>query len=153
MSERWPSTRLLRLALGLAAAANFGVATLLLVPGSVPGQLVGLPASVPILYASLLALFVALFGGVYAWLARQAEINRPLLALGAIGKALAFLLGITLGLAGLASTRWTGLMLGDLLLAALFASWLWQHRQPSAVHAGAGQAAQTRAPPTAGNPS
>ncbi|MDP3857133.1 MAG: hypothetical protein Q8Q73_05130 [Stagnimonas sp.] len=137
MSGPWPSTRLLRFGLGLGAAANFGVAALLLVPDSAAGQLAGLPsASVPILYASLLALFVALFGGVYAWLAAQVEINRPVLALGAIGKALAFILGIVLWLAGSTSARWTGLMVGDLLLAALFAAWLWQHRQPgpSASH-------------------
>lgn len=128
MSGAWPSTRLLRFGLGLSAAANFGVAALLLVPGSAPGQLAGLPESAPVLYSSLLALFVALFGGVYAWLAGQVEIVRPLLALGAIGKALAFTVGLALWLAGLASSRWTALMVGDLLLAAWFALWLWQHR-------------------------
>lgn len=118
------STRLLRLALWTTAAANFAVAALLLVPGSAPGRWLGLPALVPILYSSLLALFVALFGGMYFWLARQPQIDRPLLALGALGKAAAFLLVLALWMQGQASGALASLFVGDLLLAALFAAWL-----------------------------
>lgn len=118
------STRLLRLALWATAPANFAVAALLLVPDSAPGRLLGLPAEVPMLYAVLLALFVALFGAMYVWLALQADIDRPLLALGAIGKFSAFLLTSLLWTQGQASDLLAGLFIGDLLFAALFAAWL-----------------------------
>lgn len=118
------STRLLRLALWTTAPANFAVAALLLVPGSAAGRLLGLPAQVPMLYAALLALFVALFGATYVWLALQAEISRPLLALGALGKFLAFLITAALWAQGLAPDPWAALFIGDLLLAAVFAAWL-----------------------------
>jgi len=44
----------------------------------------------PPIYCALLALFVVLFAGAYAWLALQPNINRPLVAFAAIGKAGAF---------------------------------------------------------------
>ena len=128
MPIRFPSLPLLRRALWLSAAANFGVAALLLAPQSEAGQLAGLPDStVPAIYSVLLALFVSLFGGAYAALALQAVPDRGVLTLAAVGKALAFVATLALWLAGEASGRWASLLVGDLLLAGLFFAWL---RQP-----------------------
>lgn len=131
MSTAFPSLTLLRRALWLSAAANFGVAALLLAPQSTPGQLAGLPGvPAPAIYTVLLALFVALFGGAYAILAQQARPDRGVLALAAIGKGLAFVATLALWLAGEASGRWASLLVGDLLFAALFFAWLRQPQNP-----------------------
>lgn len=131
MSAAFPSLPLLRRALWLSAAANVGVAALLLAPQSAAGSLAGLPAAtVPAIYSMLLALFVALFGGAYAVLARQAVPDRGVLSMAAIGKALAFVATFALWLAGEASGRWASLLVGDLLFAGLFFAWL---RQPGSA--------------------
>lgn len=44
------------------------------------------PIPGPPFYAAQMALVIGLFCGVYAWLARQPVINRPLLVVGALGK-------------------------------------------------------------------
>lgn len=117
--------RIVRAVLWMTAPANFLVAGLILQPTSVLGQLAGLPQDTPALvYRSLLALFLALFGGVYAWLALQPRIDRPMLALGAIGKGLAFVLTVALWTIGEASTPWLGLLCGDLLCVVVFVWWL-----------------------------
>jgi hypothetical protein len=93
-------------------------------PSLPAGRLAGMPSDVPPIYASLVALFVALFGGAYGWLAMQPQIDRPLVAFGAIGKAGAFATFVALWLLG----RFSGLGVisgsGDLILAAIFAWWL-----------------------------
>jgi hypothetical protein len=116
--------RFFRRVLWSTAVLNLGAAVLFTFPDSLPGRILGLPATVPLLYRVLVGLFVALFGGVYAWLAVQATIDRPLVALGAIGKAGAFggvllcwVLGATTGLM-------PALFSADLLLAGIFAWWL-----------------------------
>jgi len=88
------------------------------------GKLAGLPGPVPPVYGVLLALFVALFAGAYAWLARQPRIDRPLVALTAIGKAsffvvmcLSWFLGAAPGMGVLAAS-------GDLIFAMIFTWWL-----------------------------
>lgn len=117
--------RVLRVALWASVPANLGVAALLLDPGSALGQFVGLPEPAPEpFYRGLLAQFVALFGAAYAWLAMQPQISRPFIAFAAIGKFGAFILTFVLCFLDLASTRWTMLMAGDLLFAAVFAWWL-----------------------------
>ena len=122
---RAPSLTLLRAALWATAVANLAVAGLVLAPHSAPGQLAGLPdAPVPAVFRVLLALFIALFGATYAWIASRAPIDRGLLALGAIGKSLAFVGVLVLWTMGLASARFTLLMVGDLVFAALFLAWL-----------------------------
>jgi hypothetical protein len=119
------SDSLLRAALWTTAGMNLAVALLLLNPQSAAGRLAGLPQEpAPAVYAALLAAMIALFGGAYAWLARAARIDRPLLALAAIGKSSAFLIVFALWAQGLASGRFTALMVGDLLFAAIFAAWL-----------------------------
>jgi hypothetical protein len=69
-------------------------------------------------------MFALLFGGSYAWLALQARMDRPLVALAAIGKASFFVLIFVLWLAGEASGRGVLAASGDMILAAIFAWWL-----------------------------
>jgi hypothetical protein len=116
--------RLIRRALAASAVFNLGGAVLFAFPDSPTGRLAGLSGAVPGVYSAMVAWFVLLFAGAYAWLARQPEIDRPLVALGAIGKAGAFsifaacwILGQLSGRAALAGT-------GDLIFAAIFAWWL-----------------------------
>jgi hypothetical protein len=116
--------RFMRGALWASVPYNIGGAALFAFPSSVLGQLVGLPVPVPPLYGALLAVFVLLFAGAYAWLACQAVIHRPLVALAAIGKFAVFgiftvfwLFGAAPGLGVLAAT-------GDLALAVVFVWWL-----------------------------
>ena len=122
---RAPPDALLRAALWTTALANLGVALLVTAPQSALGQWAGLPgAPVPAVYRVLLASFIALFGLCYAWLARRTVIDRPLLTLAAFGKLLAFMGVSGLWIAGDASARFALLMVGDLILAALFLAWL-----------------------------
>lgn len=126
-------TRLLRRALWATAVMNAGAAAVFAFPASVLGQLGGLPADAPAVYRALVALFVLLFGGVYAWLARRPSIDRPLLALGAIGKAAAFAAVVALWLADAVPTRSVLLFSADLGFAAFFASWLVRSRSEARV--------------------
>lgn len=114
----------IRRVLWTSALFNLGGAALFAFPSSPVGQLAGLPANVPGLYRALVTLFVLLFGGVYAWLARRERIDRPLVALGAIGKAGAF--GVIGGfwLLGLTPGRGVLVASGDLVFASLFVGWL-----------------------------
>jgi hypothetical protein len=114
----------LRGALWVSVAYNGGGALLFAFPSSPLGQLAGLPAPVPPIYAALVAFFVILFGGAYAWLARQPAIDRPLVALAAIGKAGVFALLVTFWLLGEAPGRGVLAAIGDLVLAGIFAWWL-----------------------------
>ena len=117
-------TYVMRSALWATTALNLGVGMLVAFPSSPLGQLAGLPASGPVLYNSLLAYLVALFGFMYAWLACQPSIDRPLVALAAVGKAGTVVIAVACWLGGQASGRITLLASGDLLFAAIFAWWL-----------------------------
>jgi hypothetical protein len=106
-----------------SAVFNVGGALLFAFPASL-GQLAGLPAAVPGIYRAMLAMFILLFAAAYAWLARQPSIDRPLVALAALGKASAFAVVFVFwlfdGASGLGMIAGTG----DLVLAAIFAWWL-----------------------------
>ena len=130
------SDRLIRVALCLSVVANFAVAALLLDPASAPAQLAGMPLPAPHpVYRALLAAFVALFGGAYAWVALQAVINREFVLFAALGKFLAFAVTVALWMGGESPGRWTLLMSGDLLFAAIFTGWWLRTRNPAAVAA------------------
>ena len=116
--------RVMRRALWVSFVYNFGAAALFAFPSSSLSRLSGLPNPVPPIYSTLVALFVALFAGAYGWLALQPEIDRPLVALSAIGKAGAFSTFLALWLVGEVSVRGVLAGTGDLILAAIFASWL-----------------------------
>ena len=114
----------MRRALWVSVVYNFGGALLFAFPSSPLGQLAGLPTSVPPIYCALLASFVVLFGGTYAWLARQPNIDRPLVAFAAIGKAGAFAVILVFWLLREAPGRGVLAATGDLVLAGIFAWWL-----------------------------
>lgn len=114
----------LRCALWASVAYNLGGGLLFAFPSSALGQLAGMPSPVPPLYSSLLALFVLLFGGAYAWLACQPNIDRPLVALAAIGKAGVFVLLCVAWLLGEAPGRGVLVAIGDLIFASIFTWWL-----------------------------
>lgn len=114
----------MRAALRATAVYNLGGAFLFAFPGSAIGQLAGLPASAPVSYCALLATFALLFGGMYAWLAHQPVIHRPMVAFSAIGKAAVFAVVIALCVSGEAPWRAVLGALGDAAFAAYFAHWL-----------------------------
>ena len=116
--------RVVRRALWISVVYNSGGALLFAFPSSSLGRLAGLPSPVPPIYSTLVALFVALFAGLYGWLAMQPEIDRPMVALGAIGKAGAF--SSMVALWGFGELRALVVLAGtgDLILAAIFTWWL-----------------------------
>ena len=114
----------MRWVLGWGAVFNLVAASLFVFPTSQLGQLVGMPVSAPPMYSAMLAWFVVLFGGAYAWLACQTNIDRTIVALAALGKTGVFsiilacwLSDVVVGTAVLGAT-------GDLVFATIFAWWL-----------------------------
>jgi hypothetical protein len=71
-----------------------------------------------------IALVIAIFGGVYAWLARQDVVNRPLLLVGALGKVGFFALAAAYWTAGSLPAAAVSQGVPDLVLGALFLWWL-----------------------------
>jgi hypothetical protein len=114
-----------RRALWATAVFNLLGALMFAFPASLPGRLTGLPADVPVIYRAMVALFIVLFAGMYAWLARAAVIDRPMVAFAAIGKASAFGMVALLWRVGLAAGMGVVALSGDLAFATVFAWWLW----------------------------
>src|SRR5258706_4288695 len=132
------SDDLMRRVLWTSAAFNLGGALMFAFPASI-GRLAALPVPVPTVYSVLLALFVTLFGGAYAWAASQPRIDRPMVALGAIGKSSAFAATFACWLAGEAPTLAVLALTGDLGFAMLFGHWLFApERTPSFIGSKAG---------------
>src|SRR5258708_2561087 len=113
----------MRGALAASAVFNLCGALLFAFPGSA-GKMAGLPSPAPRIYTMLVAVFVLLFGGAYAWLARQSSINRPLVAMSAIGKASVFIVICVFWLFGEIPGR--SVLAGSrrLIFAALLGLWL-----------------------------
>jgi hypothetical protein len=97
------------------------------------GQLVGLPLPALHLYSWLSAFVIAVFGGVYAWLALQPEINRPLVTVAAIGKAGFFAIPSICWMLGEIPGRLVLVVSVDLAFAIVFASWLLRDSSPHAA--------------------
>ena len=114
---------IMRKALWTTAGFNVLGALLFGFPDSI-GQLAGVPGGAPGVYRAMLALFIQLFGGAYAWLAQSEVINRPMVALGALGKAAAFFTVFLFWMFGAGSLLSVVAITGDLAFAALFAWWL-----------------------------
>lgn len=121
--------KFIRRVLWVSVIFNLGGAFLFAFPASPIGQFAGLPVSVPLIYRMLLAFFVVLFGGAYAWLARQQNIDQPLVALAAIGKAGVFAIIFIFWLMGEAAGRAVLIATGDLIFAGLYTWWLLGVRQ------------------------
>lgn len=116
--------KLVRRALQISVVFNLGGAYLFAFPASGLGQIAGLPASAPGPYCALLAFFVVLFAGAYAWLSVQRDIDRPLIAFSAIGKAGAFVTILGFWISGQVPGRGVMIASGDLILACVFAWWM-----------------------------
>lgn len=114
--------RLMRRVLWAAAVFNLGGGLLIAFPTSPLGQLAGLPAA-PAAYTALTTMFILLFGGMYAWLAQQHTILKPMVLLGAIGKSAAFASIFILWLASDVPLRAVVAISGDLVFAVLFFLW------------------------------
>ena len=82
-----------------------------------------LPVEVPRYFAAQICLTIGLFGGVYAWLAVQPAINRPLLVVGGLGKLGFFALTLIYAIAGDVPFGMALNATPDLLLAATFFWW------------------------------
>jgi hypothetical protein len=107
---------------------NTGAAIIFAFPDSL-GQVAGMPTPVPHIYTTLLAVFVMLFGIVYAWLARQPVIDRPLVAFSALGKTAVFTAILLFSILGDLPGRSALAAIGDLIFAAIFAWWLFRGRR------------------------
>ena len=83
------------------------------------------PIEAPPFYAAQLAYTIGLFGCVYAWLARQSVVSRPMLVVGALGKAGFFFLTLAYALVGVVPRAMALQATPDLVLACLF---LWGAR-------------------------
>lgn len=114
---------LIRRALWATAVINVFGALGFLFPESL-GQNVGMPVPVSPFYTWYIALVVLIFAGVYTWLARQAVIDRPLLWVGAIGKAGFFAVCLASWVIGDLPARGVLLSSVDVVFAAIFVWWL-----------------------------
>ena len=124
ITEQW-----VRGTLWLSFPFNLIAAYGLFLPASFVGQLIGLPTEVPLAYAALLSYMVLVFGFVYAWLATNAVINKPLLFVGCVGKGGVFLITGVLCLLGAAPGAAVLVASGDLAFATIWGLWLWNTRQ------------------------
>ena len=113
----------MRTALRVTFFFNLVGALLFAFPDSL-GQLAGLPVPVPRVYGLTIAMLVAVFAGAYLWLSRQPVIDRPLVAMLAIGKAGFFFVVFGCWLAGDLSALALGAAFGDLVFAVIFVNWL-----------------------------
>ena len=115
--------RMMRIALWVAVLLNvIGLGVF------VPPALGFAPDLLPVpgapFYAAQVAMTIGLFGGAYAWLARQREINRPLVVVGALGKLGFFLLAVAYWMAGDLPASAVPKAVPDLVLALIFFWWL-----------------------------
>ena len=88
-------------------------------------MLVGLPEAHP-LYLWVMTAWLPLFGLAYFWMGWTGKVDRTFLAVGASGKATFAV--ILLGLWGNGDLPMTAGLVGlpDLVLAVVFAAWLWR---------------------------
>lgn len=124
LTEKW-----VRNTLWISFPFNLIAAGAVLWPHSLPGQLFGIPTDAPLAVAVLLAWLIGLFGFVYAWLARQAVMNRGMLGAASVAKAGVFFIMLALWLMNEASGRMLIASFGDLALAMLWGGWLLKSNQ------------------------
>ena len=114
--------RVLRVSLWATVLINLlGVYIFALPAFGMPSALV--PLSPQPYYAAQVAYTIALFCGVYAWLALQRRINRPLVIVGALGKLGFFTLAVAYWLAGDLTADIPLKATPDLVLGLIFLWW------------------------------
>ncbi|MEM7469399.1 MAG: hypothetical protein AAF387_21315, partial [Pseudomonadota bacterium] len=106
-----------------------------LAPNSDTGQQYLLPQDVPVLYRALIAFMLSLFAAMYAWMATQSLVPRPLLWVGAIGKGGAFLTVLALFSTSLVPFDQVSMMVGDAILSAIWFGWLFRNRKSNVAKA------------------
>jgi hypothetical protein len=119
----------MRTSLQATTVFNAVAAFSLAFPASILGELMGLPQHPPFIYRALAAGAVGLFGAAYAWLSTQATISRPVVALSAAGKLMAFCAVLSACFLGEMPWRSIFLTSPDPLFAAVFIWWLGKTRQ------------------------
>jgi hypothetical protein len=122
--------RVIRTALWTSVGLNL-LGVLVFAPAVVGRAAPLLPLPAPRFYAAQVAITIALFCGVYAWLARQPRISRPLVVVGALGKLGFFLLFVVYWAAGDLPPDAVLKATPDLVLAAIFLWWA-RAEQPDA---------------------
>lgn len=116
--------RIVRTALWASVVLNaLGVLVFLPLALGRPSPL--LPLDVPPYFAAQVGFTIALFGVVYAWLARQHSLHRPLLLVGGAGKLGFFVLTLVYALVGALPSRMVASALPDLVFGTIF---LWGAR-------------------------
>jgi hypothetical protein len=124
MAKRTVMESCVRATLWLSVPFNLGAAYLFAAPGSALGRLVGMPPEAPVIYLGLTAWLVALFGFTYLWLVLQHELQRPLLAMLAIGKCGVFVVACGLATWANLEPRLVGLAAVDMALGFFWIIWL-----------------------------
>ena len=119
------TTERLRLTLWMSVVFNFGVALIALMPKTAVGQFFGLPSDLDPVFMVMTAWFIFVFGLAYAWIARQEEINKPLLMMGIVGKTGVFVLAVILLIRGDMNVPLFLAPCTDLVFASL---WFWWWR-------------------------
>ena len=127
MSPHPRSDRTIRAALWASVALNtLGVAVL--APLALGREAPLFPVAPSPYLAAQLVFTIALFGGVFAWLALQSRIHRPLVVVAAIGKLGFFALATVYAAAGALPTGAVASAAPDLVLGAVFLGWAWGAR-------------------------
>jgi hypothetical protein len=121
--------RVIRVALWSSVALNI-LGVFVFLPAAIGNAAPLLPIHAPRLYAAQIGLTIGLFCGVYAWLARQPHINRPLVIVGALGKLGFFLLFVLYAALGDFSWGAAANATPDLILATIFLWWASSVRSP-----------------------
>lgn len=117
-----PHDRIIRIALWSTVALN-AVGTAIFTVPALGGTSAFLPVETPRFFAAQLGFVIALFCGVYAWLALQAQVNRAVVVVGALGKLGFFGLTLAYAVAGDVPVRMAVNATPDLLLAVVFLWW------------------------------
>lgn len=117
--------RVLRAALWLSAGLN-ALGAVIFGQVAVSGMSPFVPVALPRFAAAQLAWVIAVFGVAYGWQAAVSPINRPLVALGGMGKLGFFVLLAVYWAAGEVPAAMAMNAVPDLLLGAVFMSWVWR---------------------------
>lgn len=131
--------RVIRLALWATVVVN-AVGTLLFASLALGRPSALMPIDVPRYFAAQMGFVIALFGVVYAWLACQARINRPLLVVGGAGKLGFFGLTVVYALVGDVPLGMAMNATPDFVFACVFFWWALSHSPGSVAHVPPGTA-------------
>ena len=114
--------RIIRTALWATVALN-ALGVVVFTPPALGYHSAWLPIEVPRYFAAQVGFTIALFGGVYAWLALQPRINRPLIVVGGFGKLGFFAITLVYAIVGDVPVGMALNATPDLVFAAIFLWW------------------------------